>query len=74
MDKYFVITFPGPGKHKGSIEYHNPNVPVQKIMCTDETFFIFHRITKILCEDYDAKNISDIITKKGRVITVEDIS
>lgn len=72
MDKYFVITFPKAGG--GSIEYHNPEVPTQRIESTEETFFIFNRIAKILHEktNFMTMQVSDIITKEGRVITMED--
>ena len=71
MNKFFVITFPEEGG--GSIEYHHPDCPTQKIIYTDETFFIVHRIAKILLERVCGVHVTDIINKEGRVITVEDI-
>jgi len=61
---HFVISFPKSGRD--SIEYHNSEVPTQKIVCTEDTFFIFHRIAKILSEAMDMG--CDTIERTLRII------
>jgi hypothetical protein len=70
MDKYFKIFFPEASRDVSYIEYHHPEITAERIVCTEETYFIFHRIAKILTTM--RTSVHEEWDDAGRTIIIED--